>query len=109
MKKIRKELHYQLGCIRRNLDYIEDYTAEYGLECLFRVQSDRLLAIVVFYDQQKEMLDTKTHRVEDRIVSLSQPLIRQIVRGKSKAPTEFEGMTTVQQTLIKLRGRVKVI
>ena len=95
MKKIRKEIRYQLGCIRRNLDYIEDYAAEYGLDCLFRVQRDRLLTIVVFYDQQKEMLDTKTHRVEDRIVSLSQPWIRPIVRGKSKAPTEFGAKISV--------------
>ena len=35
------------------------------------------------------MLDNKTHSVSDRIVSLSQPWIRPIVRGKSKAPTEF--------------------
>lgn len=95
MKKIRKEIRYQLGCIRRNLDYIEGYADEYGLDCLFRVQRDRLLTIVVFYDQQKEMPDTKTHRVEDRIVSLSQPWIRSIVRGKSKAPTEFGAKISV--------------
>ena len=41
------------------------------------------------------MLDTKTHRVEDRIVSLSQPWIRPIVRGKSKAPTEFGAKISV--------------
>ena len=95
MKKIRKELRYQLGCIRRNLDYIEDYAAEYGLDCLFRVQRERLLTIVVFYDQQKEMLDTKTHHIADRIVSLSQPWVRPIVRGKSKAPTEFGAKISV--------------
>ena len=31
----------------------------------------------------------KTHTVPDRIVSISQPHIRPIVRGKAKAPTEF--------------------
>ncbi len=35
------------------------------------------------------MLENKVHSVKDRIVSLSQPWIRPIVRGKSKAPTEF--------------------
>ena len=30
-----------------------------------------------------------THSVKDRIVSISQPYIRPIVRGKAKAPTEF--------------------
>ena len=41
------------------------------------------------YRQQKYMFDNKTHTVENRIVSLSQPYIRPIVRGKAKAPVEF--------------------
>ncbi len=89
VKKIRKELRYQLGCIRRNLDYIEAYTALYGIDDLLRIEQERLSTIKLFYKQQKEMLDNKTHMVADRIVSLSQPWIRPIVRGKSKAPTEF--------------------
>jgi hypothetical protein len=88
-KKIRKELRYQLGCIRRDLEYIDSYVQAYGDEILFRIERERLSTIRVFYQQQKEMLDTNTHRVADRIVSLSQPWIRPIVRGKSKAPTEF--------------------
>ncbi|MBF1040732.1 MAG: IS5/IS1182 family transposase, partial [Lachnospiraceae bacterium] len=35
------------------------------------------------------MFDKKTHRVKDRIVSISQPYIRPIVRGKVKTPVEF--------------------
>ena len=35
------------------------------------------------------MYDNKTHRVEGRIVSISQPYLRPIVRGKSKSPVEF--------------------
>jgi hypothetical protein len=88
-KKIRKELRYQLGCIRRNLDYIEAYVLQYGTDALLRIEQDRLSTIQKFYPQQKEMLDNRTHRVDDRIVSLSQPWIRPIVRGKSKSPTEF--------------------
>lgn len=95
IKKIRKELRYQLGCIRRNLDHIEAYALEYGLDCLFRIQRERLLTIVVLYDQQKEMLDTRTHQTAGRIVSLSQPWIRPIVRGKSKTPTEFGAKLSV--------------
>lgn len=89
IKKIRKEIRYQLGCIRRNLEYIEAYVRLYGADDLFRVERERLHTIRIFYSQQKEMLDNKTHSVENRIVSLSQPWIRPIVRGKSKAPTEF--------------------
>lgn len=35
------------------------------------------------------MYENKVHRVDDRIVSLSQPYLRPIVRGKAKAPVEF--------------------
>ena len=35
------------------------------------------------------MYDNHTHSVSDRIVSISQPWLRPIVRGKSKAPVEF--------------------
>ena len=35
------------------------------------------------------MYDNRTHTVADRIVSISQPYIRPIVRGKAKNPTEF--------------------
>lgn len=88
-KKIRKELRYQLGCIHRNLENIEAYVQIYGVLDLHRIEQERLATIKLFYPQQKEMLDNKTHSVENRIVSLSQPWIRPIVRGKSKAPTEF--------------------
>ena len=88
-KKIRKELRYQLGCIYRNLGYIEQYFLLYGDKKLYKIERERLATIKVFYQQQKEMLDEKKHNVADRIVSLSQPWIRPIVRGKSKAPTEF--------------------
>ncbi len=94
-KKIRKELRYQLGCIRRNLDHIENYIVLYGTGSLFRVECERLMTIEKFYLQQKEMLDNKTHSVEDRIVSLSQPWVRPIVRGKSKASTEFGAKISV--------------
>ena len=48
-----------------------------------------LYVIFNLYEQQKYMYDNKTHTVADRIVSLSQPWIRPIVRGKIKTPTEF--------------------
>lgn len=42
------------------------------------------------YEQQKYMYDDHVHSVPDRIVSINQPYIRPIVRGKAKAPTEFD-------------------
>lgn len=41
------------------------------------------------YRQQEIMYKTKEHSIEDRIVSISQPHVRPIVRGKAGADTEF--------------------
>jgi IS5 family transposase len=35
------------------------------------------------------MYDNKSHSVEDRIVSIHQPHVRPIVRGKAKSKVEF--------------------
>lgn len=40
-------------------------------------------------EQHKYMHDNNVHSVKDRIVSISQPYIRPIVRGKAKTPTAF--------------------
>ncbi|MFW2488464.1 hypothetical protein ACN077_07785 [Clostridium chromiireducens] len=45
--------------------------------------------ILHLYHQQKYMFDNRKHTIEKRIVSISQPHVRPIVRGKTKAPTEF--------------------
>lgn len=45
--------------------------------------------IHTLYEQQKYMYDTKTHSVDRRIVSITQPWLRSIVRGKAKAAVEF--------------------
>lgn len=41
------------------------------------------------YEQQKYMFENKTHKVDERIVSITQPYVRPIVRGKTKSLTEF--------------------
>ena len=41
------------------------------------------------YSQQKEMYRDRKHQVAGRIVSIHQPWIRPIVRGKTNAPVEF--------------------
>ena len=50
---------------------------------------EKFSTIQTIYTQQKEMHDNHTHSVKDRIVSLSQPWLRPIVRGKAKAKVEF--------------------
>ena len=41
------------------------------------------------------MYDCQTHSVTDRIVSLHQPHVRPIVRGKAKSPVEFGAKVSV--------------
>ena len=48
-----------------------------------------LLTIFKLYEQQKHMYKSRVHSVADRIVSISQPWLRPIVRGKVKTPVEF--------------------
>lgn len=86
-KKIRATVRKQLECVRRDLGYLERYMGEgYALPPKY---INCYLTIQKLYEQQKYMYDNKTHRVEGRIVSISQPYLRPIVRGKSKASVEF--------------------
>jgi len=41
------------------------------------------------------MYETRTHRVDDRIVSISQPHVRPIVRGKMRTPVEFGAKVSI--------------
>ena len=52
-------------------------------------QAKRLETLHSIYAQQKYMYDNRTHSVPDRIVSLSQPFVRPIVRGKTGKPVEL--------------------
>ncbi len=45
--------------------------------------------IELLYAQQKQMYEEGSKRVDGRIVSLHQPWVRPIVRGKAKAGVEF--------------------
>ena len=86
-KKIRKAIKQQLQYIRRDRKYIDELL---DTECeLTPKQTERLAVIDKVYEQQKYMYKNKVHSVPDRIVSISQPYIRPIVRGKAAAPVEF--------------------
>ena len=47
------------------------------------------------YRQQQWMMENKTERIENRIVSVSQPHVRPMVRGKARANTEFGAKISV--------------
>jgi transposase, IS5 family len=65
------------------------------LECLNDQQYKMLLVVATVYQQQLSMYENKQQRVDDRIVSLTQPHIRPIVRGKAGASVEFGAKLSV--------------
>ena len=87
-KRIRKAVKQQLQYVRRDLKYVDEFLALDDVK-LTEKQTELLDVIRKVYEQQKFMFDNKTHSVENRIVSISQPFIRPIVRGKAKSPVEF--------------------
>lgn len=86
-RAIRKAIKKQLQYVRRDLGYIDSLLEE-GKN-LSTKDAGRLDVIRRVYEQQLYMYENKVHSVPDRIVSISQPYIRPIVRGKAKTPTEF--------------------
>lgn len=86
-KQTRKAIKKQLSYVRRDLSYLEQFMSE-GYAPV-KKEIPLLLTIMKLYEQQQYMYDHKVHSVPDRIVSIHQPWIRPIVRGKAKAPTEF--------------------
>jgi hypothetical protein len=88
--EIQFAIRSQLQYVRRNLDTITEMIANGADESILGEELlKKLDTIKEVYRQQKYMYDNKTHTVEDRIVSIAQPHIRPIVRGKAGVPVEF--------------------
>jgi transposase, IS5 family len=87
--QIRKINRSLLGYLGRNLKHLDKLIDQVGLQPLNKTQYKNLLVLREVYLQQKEMFELRTQRVDVRIVSLSQPHVRPIVRGKAGAKVEF--------------------
>ena len=88
-KEIRKAIRVQLAYLKRNLCSSNHLLDSYSSIPLKPQDLKYLMVIQTLYDQQQQMFNTKTHSIEDRIVSIHQPHVRPIVRGKSQAKVEF--------------------
>jgi hypothetical protein len=86
IQAIKKQLQY----IKRNLAHIEQLI-ELGatLQSLTKKQYKTRLVLTEVYRQQLWLFENNKQSMEDRIVSLSQPHIRPIVRGKAGKPVDF--------------------
>ncbi len=94
-KKIRKAIGQQLRYLKRNLGYIDRMAGAGSLKFLDRRLYRLLLVIKELYRQQYWMYENRTHKVSDRIVSLYQPHVRPMVRGKAKSPVEFGAKVSI--------------
>jgi len=93
-KTIRKVLKKLLSYVERDIRYIDVILEELGKHRLEETglshkQIEELETIRKLAKQQSEMLVEKKHSVDNRIVSISQPYVRPIVRNKSRSKTEF--------------------
>lgn len=97
-RKVRQAQKRQLGFLARNLraiDRLLDTPAAAPLTTLSRREYKNLLVCREVYRQQHEMYQKKSRRVDDRIVSISQPHVRPIKRGKAGRDTEFGAKLSV--------------
>jgi IS5 family transposase len=85
-RMIRKTQRSQLQYLRRNLGHLEQMT-----EMLPLTEKEQQLFEVLqkVYEQQQEMYRAQRRSIEQRIVSVSQPHIRPMVRGKLVSKVEF--------------------
>ena len=100
-KARRRGIKQQLQYLRRNLGHIEKMLSgwpEGSPLPLPRGLLYRYWVIQHLYEQQWEMFQTKSRRCDDRIVSISQPYVRPIIRGKLNKPVEFGSKLSVSLT-----------
>ncbi len=93
-KQIRRAIREQLGFVRRDIELVRELLSASSSQLIPR-QMQYWQTIQDVYQQQLEMYREKKHKVEDRIVSIHQPWVRPIVRGKATADVEFGAKISV--------------
>ncbi|WP_088889124.1 IS5 family transposase [Leptolyngbya ohadii] len=89
-KALRKAVGQQLRYLKRNLAHIDRLIAVgASLAPLDEQLYRKLLVVSELFRQQQWMYQPRQHRIDDRIVSIAQPHIRPIVRGKAGTSVEF--------------------
>lgn len=88
---VRSTIAVMLNYLHKDMLMFMNLLAKDGkyYECLFQYEKRTFAAIIKMYHQQEQMYKSKIHTCADRILSIFQPHVRAIVRGKAKAKTEF--------------------
>jgi len=88
-KEIRKTNRLFLEALKRDIKHINKMLDEFDKFPLSPKEQRMLWVVTLVYEQQKQMYDTKKHSIQHRIVSIYQPHVRPIPRGKDKSQIEF--------------------
>jgi hypothetical protein len=88
-KAIRKANGKQLCFLRRNIGSLHQLLEKYQVSPFDELQKKYFQTIQTLFDQQWEMHMKRLRSIEHRIVSIHQPHVRPIVRGKRNAKVEF--------------------
>jgi hypothetical protein len=87
-RQLRQAIREQLECVERNIAWLQEIlptvSAETWLKHLSRFETIREIA-----RQQRLHYDNPEVPIPNRIVSVKQPHVRPIVRGKAGSPVEF--------------------
>ena len=88
-KTLRSAIRYHLNCLDRNIKNINMMLDMLKENPLKHKTLREFWIIQTLNDQQRKMYDEKSNSCPDRIVSISQPYVRPIVRGKAGKKVEF--------------------
>lgn len=91
-KLIDKTKLIQIRCLQADFQIFLDFLGKHSsnlLKCFNRRDFRCLQAAFKMYEQQKMMFEENVRTCADRIISIYQPHLRPIVRGKAKAKVEF--------------------
>ncbi len=91
-KLIDKTKLIQIRCLQADFQTFLDFLGRHAtnlLACFSRHDYKCLHAAFKMYEQQKMMFEQNVRSCADRIISIYQPHLRPIVRGKAKAKVEF--------------------
>ena len=97
----RRGIKQQLQYLRRNLSHIEALLSHWPPGVRLPLPGwllRRYWVIQHVYNQQLAMYRSNSRRCDDRIVSISQPYVRPIVRGKLNKSVEFGSKLSVSLT-----------
>jgi hypothetical protein len=99
LAKIRKAIGQQLRHLQRNLASIDALiTCGASLLAAGKHWFRKLLIVSELVRQQRILYYADTRSIADRIVSLSQPHLRPIVRGKARSNVEFGAKISISVT-----------